>query len=188
MLLVLPILGVLGDLEIKACRQDIFAQDTLQRVKVQNDTLSIDTIAIRKELLSPDSIYRKKQKEHRTIYLWGDNKKPIQINPFGGIIINKVYSHFSKKGKESRRLQRVFNVEYNADLINAIWRPYTVEFTELKGDSLFVFQTYFLPEYRWFSKATHYEKVEYVIRSMRTYRDSSAFIHRSLQLPKVYFK
>lgn len=159
-------------------------KDTIQ------DTLSIDTISVRREVITADSMYRKKQKEHRSIYLWGDNKKPIQINPLGGILINinKVYSHFSKIGKESRRLQRVFNKELDDDLVNSFWKSYTVKFTALRGDSLFVFQTYFQPSYTWISQATHYEKLEYITHSMHLYRDSTEMIHQSLRLPKIDFK
>lgn len=162
-----------------------FFQDTLKR-----DTLEMDTISIIRELLSPDSIFEQRKKEYRTIYLWGDNKKPVQINPMGGILIsiNKIYSHFSKGGKQARRLQKVFEREHNDDLVNAIWKPYTVKFTPLKGDSLFVFQNYFQPNYKWFSEATHYEKLEYIVISMRVYRDSTAMIHDALRLPKLDFK
>lgn len=160
-------------------------RDTLRR-----DTLMIDTVSIHRELLSADSMYRLKQKEHRTIYLWGDNKKPVTINPFGGIAINinKLYSHFSKKGKQSRRLQKVFDSELNADLVNGIWKPYTVKYTGLKGDSLFVFQTYFQPEYKSFRDGTHYEKLYYIIQSMRAYRESTEKIHGTMRLPKLNSK
>jgi len=164
--------------------------DTIVPKNISRDTLKMDTVAIAREKLAPDSIYKKKQQEYRTIYLWGDNKKPIQINPLGGILINinKVYSHFSKKGKESRRLQRIFKAEHEDDLINTIWRPYTVDYAPLKGDSLLVFQTYFKPSYKWFSKATHYEKLAYITASMRLYRDSTEMIHQALKLPKITFK
>ena len=158
----------------------LLSRDTIK------DTLGIDTIHIGMKVLSPQAAFREKQKEYRLIYFWGDNKNPIQINPFGGILINvnKVYNHFSKNGKAARRLQQVFNTQLNMDLINEIWKPYTNKYTPLKGDSLFVFQTYFQPEYTYFCNATHYEKLEYIFRSMRVYRDSSTVIHNLVRLPK----
>ena len=104
------------------------------------------------------------------------------------ININKVFSHFSRIGKQSRRLQRVFKRELDEDLINVIWKPYTVKFTPLKGDSLFVFQNYFQPPYSWFSKASHYQKLEYIMHSLRSYQDSTEIIHKHYRLPKLDIK
>jgi len=152
---------------------------------VNKDTLQIDTVGINKGLTA-DQKYKARKKQYRTVYMWGDNKKPLSINPLGGILINinKVYSHFSKIGKNSRRLQKVFKNEYDIDRTEALWKPLTVKLTELKGDSLFYFQMYFLPEPDFLENATYYEKVEYVVKSMRIYRDSTEVIHQRMKLPK----
>ena len=62
----------------------LLSRDTIK------DTLGIDTIHIGMKVLSPQAAFREKQKEYRMIYFWGDNKKPIQINPFGGILVKMV--------------------------------------------------------------------------------------------------
>lgn len=154
------------------------AVDTLK-----NDTLDIDTVSIK--LLTAQEKYDKKKKEHRTAYMWGDNKKPVTINPLGGIAINinKLFSSFSKIGKRSRRLQRVFKREYEIETTEALWKPLTVKLTNLKGDSLFYFQMYFLPEPGFLEESSYYQKVEYVVKCMRVYRDSSAIIHQRMRLP-----
>jgi hypothetical protein len=154
--------------------------DTLKK-----DTLNIDTVGISKAL-SAEQRYEARKKQYRTIYMWGDNKKPVQINPLGGIAINinKIYSHFSKIGKNSRRLQRVFENEYNIERTEVLWKPLTVDLTNLKGDSLFYFQMYFLPKPGFLENASYYEKVEYVVKSMRIYRDSAAIIHERMKLPR----
>jgi len=90
--------------------------------------------------------------------------------------------------KLSRRLQRVFNVEFEQDLINEIWKPYTVEYTGLKSDSLFIFQIYFQPEYLFFHNASHYEKLAYISKAMRLYIDSMTMIHETIHLPKINLK
>ena len=155
-------------------------QDTLKR-----DTLGIDTVSIIKKY-GPQEKYEARKKEYRTIYMWGDNKKPVQINPLGGIAIsiNKIFSHFSKIGKNSRRLMRVFDSELEQDKVEQLWKPLTVKLTGLKGDSLFYFQMYFLPKSTFLEQASYYEKVEYVVQSMRIYRDSAAIIHQRMKLPK----
>lgn len=158
--------------------------DTLKR-----DTLEIDTVGINKGLTA-DQKYKARKNHYRTAYMWGDNKKPFIINPLGGIAlnINKLYSHFSKKGKNSRRLMKLFKNEYDIDRTEILWKPLTVKLTDLKGDSLFYFQMYFLPEPDFLENATYYEKVEYVVKSMRMYCDSTDVVHQRMKLPKWQIK
>ncbi|MCA5006216.1 hypothetical protein [Sphingobacterium bovistauri] len=152
---------------------------------IKRDTLEMDTISVVKET-TPEQKHNARKSQYRTAYLWGDNKKPIAINPLGGVAIsiNKLYSHLSKLGKNSRRLQRVFDRELEQDKAELMWKPLTVDLTKLKGDSLFYFQMYFLPTSDFLERATYYEKVEYVTKSMRIYRDSAAVIHERMRLPK----
>lgn len=56
---------------------------------IDRDTLQVDTVTILRGVLSADSMFRLKKNDHRSIYLWGDNKKAIGVNPLGGILINK---------------------------------------------------------------------------------------------------
>lgn len=157
--------------------------DTVNKDTVKNDTLDIDTVSIG---ITVAQKYEARKRQYRTAYMWGDNKKPLKINPLGGIAvnINKLYSHFSKKGKNSRRVMRLFEDEFTIDSTNVLWKPLTVKLTNLKGDSLFYFQMYFLPKPGFLENSTYYEKVEYVVKSMRIYRDSVAVIHESMKLPK----
>lgn len=161
--------------------QSILPLDTISK-----DTLDIDTVSISK-ILSPEEKFNQKKKQNRTIYMWGDNKKPFAKNPYGGILINinKVFSHFTRLGKQSRRLQNVFNKELEQDKVEALWMPLTVKLTPLKGDSLFYFQMYFLPKSDFLENATYYEKVEYIVQSLRVYRDSTEVILQRMKLPKV---
>jgi hypothetical protein len=162
----------------KVAMQGYYMQDT-----VDKDTLNIDTVGISITIAQK---YEARKRQYRTAYMWGDNKKPFLINPLGGIAlnINKVYSHFSKIGKNSRRLEKLFQREFEIDSIEVLWKPLTVKLTDLKGDSLFYFQMYFLPEPGFLENATYYEKVEYVVKSMRIYRDSASLIHQRMKLPK----
>lgn len=159
----------------------VFLTHNLDTVK--KDTLNIDTVSIGITIAQKQEA---RKRQYRTAYMWGDNKKPFTINPFGGIAINinKVYSHFSKKGKNSRRLMNLFKNEFDMDSVNVLWKPLTVKLTDLRGDSLFYFQMYFLPEPGFLENATYYEKVEYVIKSMRVYRDSTDVIHERMRLPR----
>lgn len=107
---------------------------------ITKDTLSIDEILIERKLKSSLEKFEQKKEDHRMIYLLGDNKKPFIITPIGiGANLNRIYNHFSKSGKQSRKLQRLFEKEYEDDLINDIWKSYTEEFSGLSGDSLAIF-------------------------------------------------
>lgn len=68
---------------------------------------------------------------------------------------------------------KLFKNEYDIDRTEVLWKPLTVKLTDLRGDSLFYFQMYFLPEPDFLENASYYEKVEYVVKCMRIYRDST---------------
>ena len=153
---------------------------------VRKDTLNIDTLSIQKSLTAEQK-YKRNQHTNRTAYLWGDNKKIAKTNPKGGMLfsINKLYSHFTKKGKQSRRLIRFFENDYDQDKIERLWKPLTVDLTKLKGDSLFYFQMYFQPSSEFLETSEYHEKVAYVVKAMRVYRDSTEYIHQKMRLPKI---
>ncbi|MFZ4863610.1 hypothetical protein ACL9RF_15650 [Sphingobacterium sp. Mn56C] len=149
------------------------------------DTLKIDTVAIKGNEQSAEEIFENRKVDYKLIYLWGDTKNMITVNPLGGIAINlnKLYNKFSKLGKDSRRLQRSFESEFEANRVNELWLPLTRNKVKLNGDSLFVFETYFRPTYVWLSTATEYEKLLYLKKCMQTYVDSTAVIHERIMIP-----
>lgn len=157
--------------------------DTVKKDTIKKDTLAIDTVSIGITIAQKQEA---RKRQYRTAYMWGDNKKPLGVNPKGGLAlnINKLFSHFSKKGKNSRRLMSLFKNEFDMDSVNVLWKPLTVKLTDLRGDSLFYFQMYFLPEPGFLENSSYYEKVEYVTKSMRIYRDSASVIHERMKLPK----
>lgn len=138
-------------------------QDTVKR-----DTLEIDTVGINKGL-TPDQKYEARKKQYRTAYMWGDNKNPVIINPLGGIAINinKLYSHFSKKGKNSRRLMKLFKNEYDIDRTEVLCKPLTVKLTDLRDSILF--SNVFYSRTRFFSEC-------YLLRESRICSKKYAYL------------
>lgn len=150
---------------------------------ITKDTLSIDEILVERKLKSSLEKFEQKKEDHRKIYLLGDNKKPFIITPIGiGANLNRIYNHFSKSGKQSRKLQRLFEKEYEDDLINDIWKPYTEEFSGLSGDSLSDFRVYYKPKLAWLSDASHYDKIYYIKSNLKNYLDSVELIKNKLKL------
>ncbi|KKX47378.1 hypothetical protein [Sphingobacterium sp. IITKGP-BTPF85] len=77
----------------------------------------------------------------------------------GGLAVNlnKLYNLLSKKGRASRRLQRLFEREFEQDKVLAQWTALTEAYTPLTGDSLVKFRAYYEPTSKWLRKADHYD-------------------------------
>lgn len=157
---------------------DTVAIDTLAK-----DTLVIDEVVIDKRVDALEKFETKKA-YHKEIYLLGDNKNMVTLPHTGGLAINiqKLFNHFSKRGKGARRLQRTFEREYEEDLARAIWDPLLEEYTTLRGDSLAKFNLYCKPSFKFLSEASHYERVAYLLRNFKNYSDSTEAIHRRFSL------
>ncbi|KGE15254.1 hypothetical protein [Sphingobacterium deserti] len=152
------------------------------------DTLKTDTIAIEEILISrkmdPRSIFEAKKAYHKEIYLLGDNKDMFTFSPFGGIAVNiqKLYNHFSHRGRAARKLQRRFELEYEQDLATEIWEPLLLEYTTLRGDSLTKFKLYCNPSLDFLHEASHYDHIAYLLQNVKNYKDSADIIHNRLRL------
>ncbi|MBE8713384.1 hypothetical protein [Sphingobacterium hungaricum] len=152
---------------------------------ITKDTVAIDEILVERKLKTSLEKFEQKKEDHRIIYLLGDNKNPFIITPIGiGANLNRIYNHFSKSGKQSRKLQGFFENEYEDDLINDIWEPYTEEFSGLSGDSLSDFRVYYKPKLDWLSNASHYDKLYYIKINLKNYLDSVGTIREKLKLEK----
>ncbi|MDM1294946.1 hypothetical protein HX021_11705 [Sphingobacterium sp. N143] len=172
-------------------RQVLFAfpigldqQDTIG--KEIKDTLQLDIALItRKKLSAKDKLDQKKE-EYRSIYFWGDTKNMVTLPHQGGIAVNlnKLYNKFSRKGRNSRKMQRDFEREYELDLIYEEWLPLTQTYTALSGDSLEKFRIYFRPSLKWLNEKTNYEKVAYIQECLKSYKDSVDIIHHMISIPK----
>ena len=99
------------------------------------------------------------------------------------MVIWGTYNMFSKKGQDSRRLQRVFEKEYIQDLVLEKWLPLTKEYTNLENDSLAVFRCYYQPQIGRIRDYDDYERIAYIVNCLRNYRDSATYIHDFMANP-----
>jgi len=174
------LLGVLSSMSFPYESPLSFWLDTIGK-----DTIEIEEIKIEKALPTLEEKFEQKKTDYRTIYLLGDNKKPFFISRTGiGANLNKIYNHFSKSGIKARKLQRFFENEYEDDSMNEIWKPYSVEFSGLKSDSLQDFQIYYKPTFSWIVQASHYDRIYYIKTKLKNYLDSVEAIRSKLRLAK----
>jgi len=170
--------------ELFAYSVGLYQNDTIlgQRAK---DTLQLDTAQIIRKNLSAKEKLDQKKSEYKSIYFWGDTKDMVTLPHQGGIAVNlnKLYNKFSRKGRNSRKLQKEFEEEYELDLVKEEWFPLTGEYTRLSGDSLDKFRIYFQPSLKWLHENGRYEKVAYIQECLKHYQDSVHIIHQMLSLP-----
>lgn len=162
-----------------------YLQDTVVKGKIRGDTLQLDTIQIKPQDVTAEDKFEQKKIAYKSIYFWGDTKDMVTLPHQGGLAVNlnKLYNKLSRKGRNSRKLQRKFEQEYELDLIREEWFPLTHEYTLLSGDSLSNFRIYYQPSLQWLRTHGRYEKVAYIQQCLDNYMDSVSIIHDLLRLP-----
>lgn len=164
-------------------------QDTsfVNKKAINRDTTEMDTAQVVRVTLSAEEKMAEKQLTYKSIYFWGDTKDMVTLPHQGGLAINlnKLYNLLSNKGRASRRLQRLFEREFEQDKVSAQWAALTEAYTPLTGDSLVKFRVYYEPTSIWLRKADHYDQIAYVQHSLKNYLDSVEIIHQRLSLPKL---
>jgi len=154
--------------------------DTTYRTK---DTIRLNSVIVNKDRLNAKQRYEQKKEDYRLIYFWGDTKDMLGFSNGLSLNLNKLYNKFSKKGRDSRRLQRVFEKEYIQDLVLEKWLPLTKEYTNLENDSLAVFRSYYQPQISWINDCDDYERIAYIVNCLKNYKDSATYIHFIMAIP-----
>lgn len=154
--------------------------DTTHRTK---DTIRLNSVIVNKDMLNAKQRYEQKKEDYRLIYFWGDTKGMLGFSNGLSLNLNKLYNKFSKKGRDSRRLQRVFEKEYIQDLVLEKWLPLTKEYTNLENDSLAVFRSYYQPQISWINDCDDYERIAYIVNCLKNYKDSATYIHFIMAIP-----
>lgn len=163
--------------------REIAARDT---VVLPLDTIGIEEVVIKREVLTPEEQFKRDSSEYRIIYFNGDNKDMFIVNIFPPVLlinINKLYNHFSKTGKRARNLQKVFRDRFENDKVNQTWYPLTQQLSKLDGQQLEDFRRYYQPNYDWWVVAEEYEQLDYLFKRLRNYGDSASYIRKYLALP-----
>lgn len=152
-------------------------------IRPSDDTIRLNSVIVNNGMLNAKQKYEQKKIDYRLIYFWGDTKDMLTFSNGLSLNLNKLYNKFSKKGQDSRRLQRVFEKEYIQDLILEKWLPLTKEYTNLEDDSLSVFRSYYQPKISWIKNYDDYERIAYIVKCLKNYRDSATYIHHIMAIP-----
>jgi len=131
------------------------------------DNVSINAVQKR----SASEKYNENKTNYRSIYLKGDKSKIVQAVPLGiGISINKLFSAFSKEGKDARRLQKHIENDYKLDLAEVRFNKELVSnITGLVDKDLDDFIEENHPSYVWLMKASDYDIITYIKEKYKTY-------------------
>lgn len=169
------------DRSVVAHSRSSMPQDTTKK----GNTLRLDTVQLKGVNSTAKDKFDQKKSDYKSIYFWGDTKDMVTLPHQGGLAVNlnKLYNKFSRKGRHSRRLQRQFEREYEADLVREEWFALTKEYTVLSGDSLTKFRMYYQPTLKWLRGKDNYEKIAYIQHCLKCYLDSVELIHSRLSLP-----
>lgn len=155
-----------------------------------HDTLQIEEVSVTASPLTPEEKLLQRQDDYRIIYLNGDYSnifEQMTISQIGITVFlngNKVYNRFSASGKEARLLQEMIQDEFEEDKINEVWIPMTAQYTGLRGQDLADFRRYYRPYYADFANMQQEDRLDYLIRSVKNFKDSAEYIRAYLELPQ----
>ena len=127
-------------------------------------------VDIHDKRLTPLQKFEQNKADYKQIYRIGDDKNAFG---FGGgiegilltINIDKLYSKFSKEGKDARKLQKTLVNDYHADIVNSRFTDSLVtRITGLKGEKLDDFMINNRPSYEFITQASEYDLISYIRR------------------------
>ncbi|WP_345101666.1 hypothetical protein [Mucilaginibacter panaciglaebae] len=137
-------------------------------IKLKPLTNLLDEVTISERQLSPIDKLLKNQDDYRQIYRIGDDRGFFVILPglpIAGIAINidALYSHFSKAGKNARKLQKTLIRDYQDDMIDMRFtKALVTKYTGYAGKQLESFMIDNRPAYEFMKYASNYDLIVYI--------------------------
>lgn len=118
--------------------------------------------------VSPLDKFRRNQEDYKQIYRIGDDSH--MFNALGGfgfagfaISIDALYSHFSRAGKNARKLQKTLVRDYYADIIDSRFtKELVTKYTGYEGQQLDNFMIDNRPTYEFIKYASEYDVIKYI--------------------------
>ncbi|WP_230548086.1 hypothetical protein [Mucilaginibacter sp. UR6-11] len=129
---------------------------------------TLGEITIRDHQVSALDKFRKNRQDYKQIYRIGDDSHIISALggfAFAGIAINidALYSHFSREGKNARRLQKTLVRDYHDDIIDTRFtRSLVTKYTGYEGQQLDNFMIDNRPTYEFITHASEYDIIKYI--------------------------
>lgn len=113
---------------------------------------------------SPAETFKLNKQEYRDIYRKGDQSHAVVITPFGiGLSVDKIYSAFSKEGRDARRLQRNLIVNYKNGVVDERFtKKLVASITGYQDEKLTTFMEKNQPSFDQITWYSDYELILYV--------------------------
>jgi len=113
---------------------------------------------------SPDDVLKATKEAYRKSFNLADPGDVFTVGPTGaGISINAIYSLFSREVKQAKRLTKIIQEDYEANVVDYNFtRDLVSNITGLKGDQLTLFMRNYRPSYNFVKLATPYQLSSYI--------------------------
>lgn len=134
----------------------------------------LDEVTISERQQSPlDKLY-KNQDDYKQIYRIGDDKNMFIIMPglpFAGLAINldALYNHFSRAGRNARKLQKTIVRDYLDDVVDSRYtKSLVTKYTGYEGKQLDDFMIDNRPTYEFMRHASDYDIIVFILKAKKS--------------------
>lgn len=146
----------------------IFYEQSSLLITLKPLTNKIGEVVIKGFKITPLEKFRKNQEDYKQIYRIGDDSH--MFNALGGfgfagfaISIDALYSHFSREGKNARKLQKTLVRDYYADIVDSRFtKSLVTKYTGYEGQQLDNFMIDNRPTYEFMKYASDYDVIKYI--------------------------
>jgi hypothetical protein len=146
----------------------IFKNQILLLVTLKPLPNLLNEVTIKERQVTPLDKLRQNQEDYKKIYRIGDDSHIIYATggfAFAGIAlsIDALYSHFSREGKNARRLQKTLIRDYHDDIIDTRFtKSLVTKLTGYEGQQLDSFMIDNRPTYEFMRNAPEYDVIKYI--------------------------
>ena len=146
----------------------VFYEQNSLLITLKPLTNKIGEVVIKGFKISPLEKLRKNQEDYKQIYRIGDDSH--MFNALGGfgfagfaISIDALYSHFSRAGKNARKLQKTLVRDYYADIVDSRFtKDLVTKYTGYEGQQLDQFMIDNRPTYEFIKYASEYDVIKFI--------------------------
>jgi len=144
-------------------------------IVLRSSATILGVVVIRDSRNNPEKKLKKAQSDYKQIYRIGDDKDWLEIGFGFAINIQKLYNHFSREGKNARRLQRTIIRDYYDDVVDSRFtKSLVTKYTGYEGKQLDEFMIANRPTYDFIKHASTYDVIEYILKAKKASPPASA--------------
>lgn len=129
---------------------------------------TLGEVVIRDYRDSPQKKFERNKSDYKQIYRIGDDKDWLMIGLGFAINIQKLYNHFSRDGKNARKLQKTLVRDYYDDVVDSRYtKSLVTKYTGYEGKQLDDFMIDNRPTYDFVKHASSYDLIEYILKAKK---------------------